>query len=352
MPDKNEDNLSKEPMVDLDTSGPGASVDLPETQKEEEKTYEKEEKKHETNVTYDDQPADTSEKPDEQPDVRDSKDEGGKVEQKTSEEGSDKQPDNTKEVEEYSEGVKKRIAKLTKKMREAERQREEALRYARSVKDERDQLHTTATSLDKNYATEMEGRISSSIAAAQAKLASARQSEDSKAEVEALTAISQLGYEQGKLAELKTQHQMQETAAKEAQERPVQQQPIQQQPPRDPKAEVWADKNEWFGKDNAMTYTAFDLHRKLTEEEGMDPQSDEYYSEVDKRIRLEFPHKFGNKSVEKTISKPTQNVASATRSSKTGRKQVRLTSSQVAIARKLGVPLEEYAKQLINTKEV
>ena len=273
MPEENkkEDNLSKEPMVDLDTSGPGASVDLPETQKEEEKTYEKEEKKDEANVTYDDQPADTSEKSSEQSNVRDSEDvkksEGGKVEQKTSEEGSDKQPGNIKDVEEYSEGVKKRIAKLTKKMREAERQREEALRYARSVKDERDQLHTTATSLDKNYATEMEGRISSSIAAAQAKLASARQSEDSKAEVEALTAISQLGYEQGKLAEIKTQHQMQETAAKEAKERPVQQQPIQQQPPRDPKAEVWADKNEWFGKDNAMTYTAFDLHRKLTEEE-------------------------------------------------------------------------------------
>ena len=146
---------------------------------------------------------------------------------------------------------------------------------------------------------------------------------------------------------------MQETAAKEAAERPVrQQQPIQQQPARDPKAEAWAEKNEWFGKDKAITYTAFDLHRKLTEEEGLDPQSDEYYSEVDKRIRLEFPHKFGNKSVEKTISKPTQNVASATRSSKTGRKQVRLTSSQVAIAKKLGVPLEEYAKQLINTKEV
>ena len=355
MPEK-EDNLSKEPMVELDTSGPGASVDLPETQKEEEKTYEKEEKKNEANVTYDNQPDDTSEKSSEQSNVRDSEDvqksEGGKVEQKTSEEGSDKQPDNTREVEEYSEGVKKRIAKLTKKMREAERQREEALRYAKSVKHERDQYEATAVSLDKNYATEMEGRISSSLAAAQAKLAAARQSEDSKAEVEALTAISQLGYEQGKLAELKTQHQMQETAAKEAAERPVQQQPTQQQPARDPKAEAWAEKNEWFGKDNAMTYTAFDLHRKLTEEEGMDPQSDEYYKEVDKRIRLEFPHKFGNTGVEKPISKPTQNVASATRSSKTGRKQVRLTSSQVAIAKKLGVPLEEYAKQLINTKEV
>ena len=236
-------------------------------------------------------------------------------------------------------------------MREAERQKEEALRYAQSIKQERDQFQNQATSLDKNYATEMEGRISSSIAAAQAKLAAARQNEDSKAEVEALTAISQLGYEQGKLAELKTQHQMQETASKEE---PVQQQkqPMQQAPVRDPKAEAWAEENEWFGKDNAMTYTAFDLHRKLTEEEGMDPQSDDYYKEVDRRIRLEFPHKFDRPVEEKQTTKPTQNVASATRSTKSGRKQVRLTSSQVAIAKKLGVPLEEYAKQLINTKEV
>ena len=136
--EKKEDNLSKEPMVDLDTSGPGASVDLPEKENEETKTYEKEEKKNEANVTYDDQSADTSEKSDEQSDVRDSKDEGGKVVQKTSEEGSDKQPSNQKEVEEYSEGVKKRIAKLTKKMREAERQKEEAVSYARRVMRERD----------------------------------------------------------------------------------------------------------------------------------------------------------------------------------------------------------------------
>ena len=350
MPDKQE-KLSNEPMVDLDTSGPGARVDLPEKENEETKTFEKEEKSNEANVTYDDQPADTSEKPVEQSDVREGKNEGGEVVQKTSEEGSDKQQDNTKEVEEYSEGVKKRIAKLTKKMREAERQKEEALRYAQSVKRERDEFQTQATSLDKNYATEMEGRISSSIAAAQAKLAAARQNEDSKAEVEALTAISQLGYEQGKLAELKTQHQMQETAAKEKPvEQPIQKQP---EPARDPKAEAWAEKNEWFGKDNAMTYTAFDLHRKLTEEEGLDPQSDEYYAEIDKRIRLEFPHKFDKPVDEKTTSKPTQTVASATRSSKTGsnNKTVRLTSSQVAIARKLRVPLEEYAKQLMNTKE-
>jgi len=337
--------------VDLDTSGPGANVELPETINEEEKTFEKKEDKNEATITYDDQPNNTSEKSDEQPVVRDEKNEGGEVTQKADEEKSDKQQDNSKDVEEYSEGVKKRIAKLTKKMREAERQKEEALRYAQSIKQERDQYEATATSLDKNYVTEMEGRISSSIAAAQAKLAAARQNEDSKAEVEALTQISQLGYEQGKLAELKTQHQVQETAAKDV---PVQntRQPVQQAPARDPKAEAWAEENEWFGKDNAMTYTAFDLHRKLTEEEGMDPQSDDYYREVDRRIRLEFPHKFDRPVEEKQTTKPTQNVASATRSTKSGRKQVRLTSSQVAIARKLGVPLEEYAKQLINTKEV
>tara|TARA_E500000081_G_scaffold678_1_gene761 strand:+ start:1684 stop:2721 length:1038 start_codon:yes stop_codon:yes gene_type:complete len=326
----------EEKTVNLDTSGPGARVELPETENEETKTYEKKENKNEANVVYDDQPADSSEKPSEQSNVRDEKNEGGEVTQKTDEAKSDQQQDNTQAVEEYSEGVKKRIAKLTKKMREAERQREEAIAFAQRVKQERDQFEAKSTSLDKNYATEMEGRISSSLTAAQEKLKAARLNEDAKAEVEALTQISQLGYEQGKLAEIKTQHQMEETAAKE---KPVRaQQPIQQPAPVDPKAEAWAEKNDWFGKDNAMTYTAFDLHRKLTEEEGMDPQSDEYYAEVDKRIRLEFPHKFGN-SVEKQTSKPTQNVASATRSTKTGRKQVRLTSSQVAIAKKLGVPL-------------
>ena len=335
--------------VELDVTGPGANVELPEIENDSDKTFENEVKKNEANITYDNEPNDTTEKSDEQPDVRDKKNEGGEVVQKTSEEGSDKQPGNIKDVEEYSEGVKKRIAKLTKKMREAERQKDEALRFAENVKRERDQFKTAATSLDKNYATEMEGRITSSLAAAQAKLAAARTNEDSKAEVEALTAISQLGYEQGKLAEIKSQHAMEETAANE---RPtLQPTPQPQAPARDPKAEAWAEENEWFGKDNAMTYTAFDLHRKLTEEEGMDPQSDEYYSEVDKRIRLEFPHKF-DKVEEKQASKPTQNVASATRSSKTGRKTVRLTPTQVTIAKKLGVPLEEYAKQLIITKEV
>ena len=334
--------------VELDVTGPGANVELPEVENDTDKTFENEVKKNEANITYDNEPNDTPEKSDEQSNVRDEKNEGGEVVQKTSEEGSDKQPGNIKDVEEYSEGVKKRIAKLTKKMREAERQKDEALRFAENVKRERDQFKTAATSLDKNYATEMEGRITSSLSAAQAKLAAARTNEDSKAEVEALTAISQLGYEQGKLAEIKSQHAMEETAANE--KPTLQPTPQPQAPARDPKAEAWAEENDWFGKDNAMTYTAFDLHRKLTEEEGMDPQSDEYYVEVDKRIRLEFPHKFGK--VEQQTSKPTQNVASATRSSKTGRKTVRLTPTQVTIAKKLGVPLEEYAKQLIITKEV
>jgi hypothetical protein len=334
--------------VELDVTGPGANVELPEIENDTDKTFENEVKKNEANITYDNEPNNTPEKSDEQPVLRDEKNEGGEVVQKTSEEGSDKQPGNIKDVEEYSEGVKKRIAKLTKKMREAERQKDEAIRFANNVKRERDQFKTAATSLDRNYATEMEGRITSSLSAAQAKLAAARTNEDSKAEVEALTAISQLGYEQGKLAEIKSQHAMEETAANE--KPTLQPTPQPQAPARDPKAEAWAEENDWFGKDNAMTYTAFDLHRKLTEEEGMDPQSDEYYVEVDKRIRLEFPHKFGK--VEQQTSKPTQNVASATRSSKTGRKTVRLTPTQVTIAKKLGVPLEEYAKQLIITKEV
>ena len=288
--------------VELDVTGPGANVELPEIENENDKTYENEVKTNEANITYDNEPNDTPKKPDEQPILRDEKNEGGEVVQKTSEEGSDKQPGNIKDVEEYSEGVKKRIAKLTKKMREAERQKDEALSYANNVKRERDQFKNAATSLDRNYATEMEGRISSSLSAAQAKLAAARTNEDSKAEVEALTAISQLGYEQGKLAEIKSQHAMEETAANE--KPTLQPAPQAQAPRRDPKAESWAEENEWFGKDNAMTYTAFDLHRKLTEEEGMDPQSDEYYVEVDKRIRLEFPHKFGK--VEQQTSKPTQ----------------------------------------------
>jgi len=292
-----------------------------------------------------DKPADTPEKLDESVDVRDSKDD---EEQDKKEEVKEepKEKEQKKEMEEYGEGVQKRIAKLTRKMREAERQKEEAVVYAKRVMRERDELTHTAINLDRDYAVEMENRIKSSLAAAQAKLGVSREADDKKAEVEALTAISQLGYEQGKLAEIKSRQKMEETAKETVRKQgPGAQYPTQPTPPPDPKAEDWAEKNEWFGKNNAMTYTAFDLHRKLTEEEGFDPKSSSYYEEIDKRIRLEFPQKFGN-TVEKTVSKPTQNVASATRSSKTSRQSVRLTPSQVAIAKKLRVPLEEYARQL------
>ena len=295
---------------------------------------------------------DTSTKLDESVDVRDSKDnkEPEKQEEvKEAKEESKQDTEQQKEMDEYGEGVKKRIAKLTRKMREAERQREEAVQYAQRVMVERDSLVKRGSAMDRDYTAEMEGRIKSSLAAAQAKLAASREADDKKAEVEALTAISQLGYEQGKLAEIKSRQKIEETADKT---KPATQPFNQQQSaPPDPKAEDWAEKNEWFGKDNAMTYTAFDLHRKLTEEEGYDPKSDSYYQEIDKRIRLEFPHKFGNNKGDKPVSKPTQNVASATRSTRAGRKTVKLTPSQVAIAKKLRVPLEEYARQLQLTKE-
>jgi len=296
----------------------------------------------ETDSKDDNKSDDSSEKSGEQLDDSPSKPE---TEKETSQEVKEEPTEQKKEMEEYSEGVQKRIAKLTKKMREAERQKEEAVSYARRVMRERDELGKQASDLDQGYTSEMEGRIKSSLAAAQAKLSTSRETDDKKAEVEALTAISQLGYEQAKLAEMKSRQQMEETAKETSRKQgPAAQYPTQPTPPPDPKAEDWAENNEWFGKDNAMTYTAFDLHRKLTEEEGFDPKSDSYYKEIDKRIRLEFPNKFGK--VEQQTSKPTQNVASATRSTKTGRKTVKLTSSQVAIAKKLRVPLEEYARQL------
>ena len=332
-----EDKKKTEDLIDVGEADEKATeIDL-------DKKAEGGEIKDEKTTQDSDKSDDTSEKLDEPVDVRDSKDD---EEQDKKEEVKEEKPtEQKKEMEEYGDGVQKRIAKLTRKMREAERQKEEAVFYAKRVMRERDALTHTATTLDRDYAVEMENRIKSSLAAAQAKLGVSREADDKKAEVEALTAISQLGYEQGKLAEIKSRQKMEETARESARKQgPAAQMPVQQTLPPDPKAETWAEKNEWFGKNNAMTYTAFDLHRKLTEEEGFDPKSDSYYEEIDKRIRLEFPQKFDR--VEQQISKPTQNVASATRSSKTSRKSVKLTPSQVAIAKKLRVPLEEYARQL------
>ncbi len=260
------------------------------------------------------------------------------------------------ELEEYSEGVQRRIAKLTKKWREAERQKDEALTYAERMILAKKEADSRISKLEPGFMKSTEDSITSGLQAAQAKLAAAREAGDINAEVEAQTAISELAYKQARFneskVELEDRTKRKEIEVKTPEINLNRQQQRQDAP--DPKAEDWASKNSWFGQDTAMTYTAFDLHKKLTEDEGYDPQSNEYYSEIDKRIRLEFPHKFvnNNNTGEEIRSAPVQQVASAKRSTKTGRKTVRLTPSQVSIAKKLGVPLEEYAKQLNITKEV
>jgi len=264
----------------------------------------------------------------------------------------DKKVDSKKDgLEEYSESVKKRIAKLTHKIREAERQREEAIHFANSVKAEKEQIESRILKTDQRYVSEFESRVKSSLDNAKVALRSAINAGDVDAQVSAQEQIAQLTMEAARLSSIKSYQELPKQQ-KEVTINPQQQ--FAQNPQTDPKAEEWASRNSWFGNDSAMTYTAFDMHKKLVEEEGMDPRSDEYYAEIDKRIRLEFPHKFATKetvSTENTI-KPVQNVASANRPSQSGRKKtVRLTPSQVAIAKRLGVPLEEYAKHL-TTKEV
>ena len=305
--------------VDIDDSGPATDVEVKE-EKETVETVEPVEEKQE------------------------------KVEEKVEETVEEKQetkPEEKKELEEYSEGVQKRIAKLTKKWREAERQKEAALDYAKGVQAEHSQLRTKFSKLEPNYVKALENKVTSGLEAAKARMTTAREAGDISAEVEAQKSIAQLGVEEARLNALKDrQAQDKEREVKT----PSLQDTVGRTPPPDPKAELWAEKNEWFGKDSAMTYTAFDYHKKLTEQEGFDPNSAEYYAEIDKRMRLDFPHKFG-RTESQDSTKLTQTVASAKRSVKPSRRTVRLTSSQVAIAKKLGVPLEEYAKQLKITKE-
>ena len=317
---------TEEKTVDIDTTGPGAEVSIEEEKKEDivetvEPVVEKEEVKEEVKEESSDKPQEAKEKEEEKP---------------------------KQELEEYSEGVQKRIAKLTKKWREAERQKEAALEYAKGGQAELSELRTRLTRLEPNYVKAIENRVTSGLEAAKAKLTTAREAGDINSEVDAQRDIAKLTVEETRLNALKErQSQDKEKVVRT----PSLDQSLQgQTPPPDPRAEDWASKNEWFGKDSAMTYTAFDLHKKLTEQEGFDPNSPEYYAEIDKRIRVDFPHKFGNNTSQES-TKRTQTVASAKRSVQPGRQTVRLTSSQVVIAKKLGVPLEEYAKQLKITKE-
>jgi len=258
------------------------------------------------------------------------------------------------ELKEYSEGVQKRIAKLTRKMREAERQREEALAFAQSVKNRNDEMEGRLSKIDSSYVSEFENRVKTSMAAAKLALKNAIESQDVEAQIAAQQQLAALTLDEARLNNIKVANENKPKAEEKQVNINPQQQYYQPQQQSDPRAEEWASRNTWFGNDSAMTYTAFDIHKKLVEQEGYDPKSDEYYAEVDKRIRVEFPHKFDK--VEDTTTeraKPAQNVASARRSASTGRKKtVKLTPSQVAIAKRLGVPLEEYAKQLNITEGV
>ena len=250
------------------------------------------------------------------------------------------------ELKEYSDGVQKRIAKLTRKMREAERQREEAVAYAQSIKSKNDEMEGRISKMDSSYVSEFETRVKTGLAAAKLALKNAIESQDVEAQIAAQQQLAALTMDEARVNSIKVANENKP----KAQEREVNITPQQRAPQQqsDPRAEEWASRNTWFGNDSAMTYTAFDIHKTLVEKEGFDPQSNEYYTEVDKRIRLEFPHKFDK--VEDTSTeraRPAQNVASARRSASTGRKKtVKLSPSQVAIAKRLGVPLEAYAKQL------
>ena len=272
-----------------------------------------------------------------------------KKEEKSVEEKTEIKNEQDDKLEKYSESVKKRISKLTFEKREAERQREEAIRFAQAVKQEAENKYSK---LDKTYVSEFERRVKTNLEAVRTALKNAIESGNVDAQIVAQEQLASLNIDAARLGALKAREQ--NNAAKQDARRDINITPQQTETPSvDPKAEDWASRNSWFGSDSAMTYTAFDLHKRLVNEEGYDPKSNEYYEEIDKRIRLEFPHKFGKVEDNSTErAKPAQTVASAKRPSQTGRKKtVKLTSTQVAIAKRLGVPLEEYAKQLI-AKEI
>ena len=326
----------EEKMVDLDTSGEGAEINLEE--QKDESVVETEAPKEGIEAA---QPVET-------------KEEEVKEELK---EGSKPKEDDDK-LESYSKGVQKRIAELTKRMRSAERdaqkankERRAALDYAKAVEKKRKSLDSRFGQVNKDYVTQFEKRVKDGMEMAQSELSRAIESGDATAQVNAQKRIAALSIDEARLNVMKETTPAEEKPVKleDAEDLPTE--TPKQLPDPDPKAQEWAANNTWFGQDRPMTFTAFEIHKDLVEKEGYDPKSNEYYAEVDKRIRLEFPNKFDIKDTN-TSEKPTQTVASAKRVVRPGRKTVKLTSSQVAIAKKLGVPLEEYAKQLNITKEV
>jgi hypothetical protein len=245
------------------------------------------------------------------------------------------------EHEEYSQSVKKRIDRLTKKMREAERQKEEAIKYAQGVQTEADNIKAKLNAVDQGYLNEYGGRLTAETHTAQEAFKRAIAVGDPDATLEAQKKLTELQFASNKLEEAK-RVQSRRKPPEQAQQQPQAQQQYQQPATRpDPRAEEWAEKNEWFGNDNTMTFAAYGIHKQLVDE-AFDPTSDDYYDELDKRIRGEFPHKFSDTGAKRRTA---QTVAGVSRtSSSNGRKKVKLTPSQVAIAKKLNVPLEEYAK--------
>lgn len=305
----------KSKMVDIDTSGDEVEIVLDEQQsKNEKETKDHGEVKEEISV------------------------------QEIKEENAE-QAQESDGLDDYSESVKKRIANLTKKYREAERQREEALKYAEGLKKQYEESQTKYSQLDKGYLSEFESRVTTQTEVVKDNLKRAIQARDADAIVKAQEQLAQLTLDNERL---KATKKLEEEKAAQPQIQAIPQQPQQYQQPQpqqpDPKAEKWARENAWFGQDEAMTYAAFGIHKKLIEEEGFDAQSDEYYNEINSRMRKEFPHKFSGEANVGKQSKPVQTVASAKRVNKDGRRSVRLTPSQVAIAKRLGVPLEEYAR--------
>jgi hypothetical protein len=321
MPEENK--IKKEdPKVDLDTSGPEVDVTLPEEKVEKEIVTEQEPVKEET----------VKEVPKEEVKEEPVKEDDSKL-------------------EEYSKGVQSRIAKLTRKMREAERREAAATEYAQALESQRNKDQSTFKKMDTDYWNRFEKNVKTGMESAQKELAAAIESGNAEAQVEANKRIATLAFENAKLEQAKEGRKEQEQPVQLSDGGKLPRQTPQELPQPDPQAEAWAAKNEWFGKDRAMTFTAFEHHRDLVEKEGMDPKDPTYYTEIDKRIRVDFPQKFVKGGDVEQTSKTNQLVASAQRSVKPGRQTVRLTSSQVAIAKKLGVPLEEYAKQLKLTKE-
>jgi hypothetical protein len=305
-----QEQTQNDKMVPIDTSGEAVEVELKEeSQTEEVKTTEPE--------------VQVEEVPQEQP----------------------KQEAKEEELEEYSQSVKRRIDKLTKKMREAERREQAAIDYAKQVKTEADKLKSSSVIQNDSMLVEREKALVNQKEFAKRAMEAAVNAQDVEKQVAAQQEIARLTIEDERLKVSKAkavQRKAQiEAAPKEEVEQMINNQPQQQREP-DPKAVAWADKNDWFGTDNAMTYTAYDIHNQLVKE-GIDVADDDYYTEIDKRIRKEFPHKFSDGG---DVSRPKQKVAGVVRKSATGRRTVKLTPSQVAIAKKLGVPLEEYAKHV------